>query len=122
MLFHTKLLVIVFYIHCNVQLISGSAGTLEEVSDEDLLNLIRSENYVCVLFSKRFPRHLLPNYNFCGIFYFFPSYFSIFLLGRKDCKECDEYDDALYNIREDLVDSLNAWPKVVCVLQCVCVK
>ena len=29
--------------------------------------------------------------------------------GRQDCEKCEEYEDALFSIREDLVDSLNAW-------------
>lgn len=28
---------------------------------------------------------------------------------KKDCEICDKYEDVLFQIREDLVDSLNAW-------------
>lgn len=28
---------------------------------------------------------------------------------KNDCEECDKLEDALFHIREDLVDSLNAW-------------
>ncbi|KAF5285398.1 hypothetical protein FQA39_LY16652 [Lamprigera yunnana] len=52
---------------------------LEVVNDEELLNLIRSEKYVITLFTK------------------------------KDCDECDNYESELTNLREDFVDTLNAW-------------
>lgn len=56
-----------------------SSAKLEIVSDEELLNLIRSEKYVIVLFTK------------------------------KDCDACDNYENELTVLREDLVDSVNAW-------------
>ncbi|CAH1404041.1 unnamed protein product [Nezara viridula] len=52
---------------------------LQKVDEEELLVLIRNENYVVVLFTK-------PN-----------------------CEACDKFESALINIREDLVDSLNCW-------------
>ncbi|KAG8295466.1 hypothetical protein J6590_080138 [Homalodisca vitripennis] len=36
------------------------------------------------------------------------------LLSKKDCPQCEEYETALLNIREDLVDQLNAYV-VACV-------
>lgn len=56
-----------------------SSAKLEIVNDEELLNLIRSEKYVIVLFTK------------------------------KDCDACDNYENELTALREDLVDSVNAW-------------
>lgn len=32
-----------------------------------------------------------------------------FFLAKKDCPECDNYENELLNLREDLVDTLNAW-------------
>lgn len=32
-----------------------------------------------------------------------------FLSGKKDCEICDNYENELIALREDLVDSLNAW-------------
>ncbi|XP_020284633.1 thioredoxin domain-containing protein isoform X2 [Pseudomyrmex gracilis] len=58
---------------------SAQAGDLETVNDEELLNLIKTENYVVVLFTK------------------------------KDCPECENYENTLIQLREDLVDSLSAW-------------
>lgn len=52
---------------------------LENVAEPELLSLIRNEKYVVVLFTK------------------------------PDCPECDKLETILINIREDLVDSLNAW-------------
>lgn len=52
---------------------------LQKVDEEELLVLIRNEKFVVVLFTK-------PN-----------------------CQECDKFESALINIREDLVDSLNCW-------------
>lgn len=66
-------------------LVSVSAGNLELVNDDELLNLIKTEKYVVVLFSK------------------------------KDCEVCDNYENELIHLREDLVDTLNAW--VVKVIQ-----
>ncbi|KRT85930.1 Thioredoxin, partial [Oryctes borbonicus] len=54
-------------------------ASLETVNDDELLNLIRSEKYVIVLFSKR------------------------------DCEACDNYENELSALREDLVDNLSAW-------------
>lgn len=52
---------------------------LENVAEDELLALIRNEKFVIVLFTK------------------------------PDCKECDKLETLLLNIREDLVDTLNAW-------------
>ena len=30
-------------------------------------------------------------------------------LAKKDCEECDNFENELINLREDLVDTLNAW-------------
>uniref|UniRef100_A0A1B6CJN6 Thioredoxin domain-containing protein n=1 Tax=Clastoptera arizonana TaxID=38151 RepID=A0A1B6CJN6_9HEMI len=59
--------------------VSRSNCALEVVDDNELLNLFRTETYVVVLFTK------------------------------KDCPDCEALETALLNIREDLVDSLNAW-------------
>ncbi|XP_011498107.1 PREDICTED: uncharacterized protein LOC105362367 [Ceratosolen solmsi marchali] len=64
----------IFYLFSSV-----TAATLETVSDEDLLNLIKTEKYVVTLFTK------------------------------KDCELCDDVEKQLLHIREDLVDSLSAW-------------
>lgn len=55
------------------------AAGLETVSDDELLNLIKTEKYVVVLFTK------------------------------KDCEECDNFENEMIHLREDLVDSLSAW-------------
>ncbi|XP_058791130.1 protein disulfide-isomerase A4 [Phymastichus coffea] len=61
-------------------LLSGvRAASLETVTDDDLLNLIKTEKYVVALFTK------------------------------KDCEICDDVENQLLHIREDLVDSLSAW-------------
>ncbi|KAK7867154.1 hypothetical protein R5R35_013633 [Gryllus longicercus] len=58
---------------------AASTAGLETVDDEELMNLFRNEKYVVVLFTK------------------------------KDCEECDKYENELIHLREDLVDTLNAW-------------
>lgn len=62
-----------------VTALSITSGKLEIVNDDELLSLIRTEKYVVVLFSKR------------------------------DCDVCDKYESELANLREDIVDTLNAW-------------
>jgi len=52
---------------------------LEIVNDDELLNLIRSEKYVIVLFT------------------------------RRDCEPCQNLENELIGLREDLVDTLGAW-------------
>lgn len=52
---------------------------LEVVRDDELVNLIRSEKYVVALFSKKY------------------------------CEECVNFENELTGLREDLVESLNAW-------------
>ncbi|CAH1100544.1 unnamed protein product [Psylliodes chrysocephalus] len=54
-------------------------SNLEVIQDEELMNLIRTEKYVIVLFS------------------------------RKYCESCDNYENELTSLREDLVETLNAW-------------
>ncbi|XP_067006132.1 thioredoxin domain-containing protein [Anabrus simplex] len=78
-----NLMFVVFHVLVTSCLLSSvqcavSAG-LETVNDDELLNLVRSEKYVVVLFTK------------------------------KDCEECDLYENELTHLREDLVDDLNAW-------------
>ncbi|XP_046421562.1 uncharacterized protein [Neodiprion pinetum] len=58
---------------------SCAASPLEAVSDDELLNLIRTEKHVVVYFTK------------------------------KDCEQCDTIENELVHLREDLVDSLGAW-------------
>ncbi|OXU20131.1 hypothetical protein TSAR_003375 [Trichomalopsis sarcophagae] len=58
---------------------SVSSSTLETVSDDDLLNLIKTEKYVVTLFTK------------------------------KDCEACAQVENQLLHVREDLVDTLSAW-------------
>lgn len=55
------------------------SSSLEVVNDDELTNLIRGEKYVIVLFTK------------------------------NDCDACDNLENELIGLREDLVDSLNAW-------------
>ncbi|XP_006615349.1 thioredoxin domain-containing protein [Apis laboriosa] len=55
------------------------SANLETVSDEELINLIKTEKYVVVLFSS------------------------------KDCTTCDNYENELIHLREDLVNSLSSW-------------
>ncbi|XP_014254941.1 thioredoxin domain-containing protein [Cimex lectularius] len=53
--------------------------TLDEVSEEELLSLLRNEKYVIVLFSKH------------------------------GCSKCEELETLLAHMREDLVETLNPW-------------
>lgn len=52
---------------------------LEVVQDDELVNLIRSEKYVVALFTKKY------------------------------CEECEQFENELTGLREDLVETLNAW-------------
>ncbi|CAG9813013.1 unnamed protein product [Phaedon cochleariae] len=54
-------------------------SSLEVVQDEELMNLIRTEKFVIALFT------------------------------RKYCDLCDNYENELTALREDLVETLNAW-------------
>lgn len=62
-----------------ISLGSIESNSLEVVTDDELLNLFKSEKYVVVLFTK------------------------------KDCEQCDNFENELIHLREDLVDTLNAW-------------
>lgn len=62
-----------------LQIVHLTTSTLETVQDDELMNLIRTEKYVVVLFS------------------------------RKYCDNCGKYETELTNLREDLVETLNAW-------------
>ncbi|XP_063226636.1 thioredoxin domain-containing protein [Bacillus rossius redtenbacheri] len=59
--------------------IFSTTAELEIVTDDELVNLIKTEKYVVVLFTK------------------------------DDCEQCDRYESELIHLREDLVDALNAW-------------
>ncbi|CAK9823382.1 Thioredoxin domain-containing protein [Anthophora retusa] len=58
---------------------SVHCASLETVSDEELINLIQTEKYVVVLFTS------------------------------KDCETCENYENEMIHLREDLVNSLSAW-------------
>ncbi|XP_066255448.1 thioredoxin domain-containing protein [Euwallacea similis] len=60
-------------------LFGQSKADLELIQDDELVNLIRSEKYVVALFSKKF------------------------------CLDCESYENELTGLREDLVETLNAW-------------
>jgi len=79
MYFFEKSILLLFAFHCFSLNESVESQTLEVVSDDELLELCRSENYVVALFT------------------------------LKDCDKCRKYEDTLTQIREELVDSLNAW-------------
>lgn len=57
----------------------GGRCSLEVVNDDELFSFFKTEKYIIVLFTK------------------------------KDCSACEELETALINIREDLVETLNAW-------------
>ncbi|KAF2885523.1 hypothetical protein ILUMI_20673 [Ignelater luminosus] len=73
------MLKLIFYLAVFVTSLPYILAKLEVVNDEELLSLIRTEKYVIVLFTK------------------------------KDCEACDNYENELTALREDIVDSLNAW-------------
>ncbi|TGZ46521.1 uncharacterized protein LOC112456874 [Temnothorax curvispinosus] len=61
-------------------ILSGAhAAHLERVHDEELLNLMKVEKYVIVLFT------------------------------TNDCEDCNTYERKLAHLREDLVDAMSAW-------------
>ncbi|KZC07712.1 PREDICTED: uncharacterized protein LOC107185988 [Dufourea novaeangliae] len=62
---------------CSVSVVHSAS--LETVSDGELTNLIGTEKYVVVLFTK------------------------------KDCETCTNFENEMIHLREDLVDSLFAW-------------
>lgn len=68
-----------FYVYFLLHTVHLASSTLEVVQDDELMNLIRTEKYVVVLFS------------------------------RKYCENCDNYENELTALREDLVETLNAW-------------
>lgn len=61
-------------------LVCGSQANLEDITDDELKKLIGAEKYVVALF--------------CG---------------KGGSEACDDYEGELAAIREDLVDSINAW-------------
>ncbi|PNF30252.1 hypothetical protein B7P43_G01228 [Cryptotermes secundus] len=72
-----KIIIILSLLFISVQ--NVKSASLEVVTDDELLNLFKSEKYVIVLFTKR------------------------------DCEQCDNFENELIHLREDLVDTLNAW-------------
>ncbi|KAK9871296.1 hypothetical protein WA026_011565 [Henosepilachna vigintioctopunctata] len=60
-------------------LFTGSSCSLEVVKDDELVDLIKSENYLVVLFT------------------------------LKHCEECDNFENELIGLREVLVEELDAW-------------
>lgn len=89
---------------------SHSSNSLEKIDDNEFINLCATEKYVIVLFSKltlfcknmriAFVSILITFYYYCWIIWF---------LGKPECKDCETIENELIAIREDLVDSLNAW-------------
>lgn len=68
-----------FYSLFLLQFAHLAISSLEDVEDDELVTLIRVEKYVVVLFSKKY------------------------------CDNCGKYETELTNLREDLVETLNAW-------------
>merc|ERR1712011_22711 len=70
----------IFYVFLVIAQNGVKANSLEEVDDKELIKLINQEQYVAVLFSD-----------------------------KGNTELTNEHEDALGAVREDLVDSLNAW-------------
>lgn len=79
MMYYKKSILLFFGFYCCLLSNTIRSQTLETVNDDELLELCRSESQVLVLFT------------------------------LKDCKKCKLYEDTLTQVREELVDSLNAW-------------
>lgn len=54
----TVIVIFFLYVVSNNIKITKCSGSLESMNDDDLLNLIRTENYVSVLFSKFLPLNI----------------------------------------------------------------
>ncbi|KAL5243061.1 hypothetical protein ACI65C_010471 [Semiaphis heraclei] len=78
-MFREHFFLLLTFIYCGVLTDLIKSQTLEVVTDNELLDLCRSENQVVALFT------------------------------LKDCDKCKKYEETLTQIREELVDSLNAW-------------
>lgn len=101
--FRTTLLYILIY---NVSKICADTGSLEQMNDEDMLNLIRTENYVITLFSTCSKRSTYSDILYETLELMF---YTCLVSAKQNCPDCEKLEDVLYQIREDLVDSLNAW-------------
>lgn len=73
-----KMLRLLFLIATCILCSTQNTG-LERITDQDLLNLIKTEKYVIALFTK------------------------------SNCKKCDDFEKELQRVRQDLVDNLSAW-------------
>ena len=82
------------------------SASLETVSDEELINLIKTEKHVVVLFSKsrRFKSRHVHVDNLL-----IPMCLHGMFAARKDCEACDNFENVMIHLREDLVDSLSSW-------------
>uniref|UniRef100_A0A2S2NYW0 Thioredoxin domain-containing protein n=1 Tax=Schizaphis graminum TaxID=13262 RepID=A0A2S2NYW0_SCHGA len=78
-MFYKHYFLLFMFIYCGLLTDLITSQTLEVVTDNELLDLCRSENQVVALFT------------------------------LKDCEKCKKYEETLTQIREELVDSLNAW-------------
>nr|BAH72692.1 ACYPI002902 [Acyrthosiphon pisum] len=78
-MFREYFFLLLMFFYCGLLTDLIKSQTLEVVTDNELLDLCRSENQVVALFT------------------------------LKDCEKCKKYEETLTQIREELVDSLNAW-------------
>lgn len=84
---------------------SGGSG-LELVDDNEFISLCQTEKYVIALFSK----YMLMCLMGLKPMWHLPSITRFCLFSAKDnCEECDNIENELISIREDLVDDLSAW-------------
>ncbi|VVC34455.1 Thioredoxin-like fold,Thioredoxin domain [Cinara cedri] len=78
-MYFEKLILLFLFTSCCLLNCLIKSQTLEVINDDELLDLFHSENHVLVLFT------------------------------LKDCNMCKKYEETLTQIREEVVDSLNAW-------------
>lgn len=78
--------------------VESTLGNLETVEDDALIDHIRNEKYLVVLFSKS---KEIWSETLWITFKFF--------LAKKDCGECMNIENELIGLREMLVEELDAW-------------
>lgn len=97
---------IYFFVNCGLFTFAAATSGLDIVTDDDLVDRIKSDEFLITLFCKR-----KQNTN-KRIFHLIISLFSV--AAKKKCDECDQLEKHLFGLRGEFEENFNA--KVVKVL------
>lgn len=87
----------VFIVAISAIVITEATNTFETISDDDLVERIKSNEFVIALFCKWNVFIIWWDCNF-----HWPIFINCLILAKKNCVDCDRYENELFKVRDDL--------------------